>query len=70
MNDDFWSNRFHWCALAAGFLAHSEGRLQDSKYVRSLAYEFYETGAFTDAAKKRKNGNPQPISARSRPPLF
>ena len=55
MNDDFWSNRFHWCALAAGFLAHSEGRLQDSDYVRSLAYEFYETGAFTAAVNKRKD---------------
>jgi len=45
---DFWSNRFHFCALAAGFLAASEGRLHDSHYVQQLAYEFYESGAFAD----------------------
>jgi hypothetical protein len=50
-SDDFWQNRFHWCALAAGFLAASEGCLADSRYVRKLAYEFYETGAFKDREK-------------------
>ncbi len=46
--DPFWSNRFHWCALAAGFLAASEGRLDDALYVRELAYSLYEEGAFRD----------------------
>jgi hypothetical protein len=53
MTDDlFWSsNRFHWCALAAGFLAASEGRLDDSLYVRELAYHFFESGAFKGRVK-------------------
>jgi hypothetical protein len=44
--DDFWSNRFHYCALAAGFIAASENRLDDSLSLRELAYELYEDGAF------------------------
>jgi hypothetical protein len=48
---DFWDNRFHWCALAAGFIAASEGRLDDALYVRELAYSFYEEGAFRDRAE-------------------
>jgi glycine/D-amino acid oxidase-like deaminating enzyme len=48
MNEPFWDNRFHWCALAAGFLAASEGRLDDSLYVKDLAHGFYESGAFRD----------------------
>jgi hypothetical protein len=48
MTDDFWNDRFHWCALAAGFLAASEGRLWDSEYVRNLAYQWYEEGAFAN----------------------
>lgn len=47
-NDDFWSNRFHWCALAAGFIAESEGRLSDALYVRELAYALFEDGAFRE----------------------
>ncbi len=50
MSDPVWTNRFHWCSLAAGFLAAAEGRLDDSRYVRELAYEFFETGAFRDQA--------------------
>lgn len=46
-DDEFWSNRFHACALAAGFIAAAEGRLDDSRYVRDLAYGMYEDGAFT-----------------------
>ena len=38
MNDDFWQDRFHYCALAAGFIAASEGQLDDALYVRELAY--------------------------------
>ncbi len=48
--DSFWSNRFHWCALAAGFIAASEGRIEDVLYVRDLAYSLYEEGAFRDHA--------------------
>jgi hypothetical protein len=38
--NNFWSDRFHCCALAAGFIADSEGRLDDALYVRDLAYGF------------------------------
>jgi hypothetical protein len=48
--DSFWSDRFHFCALAAGFIAASEGRLDDALYVRELAYSLYEEGAFRDHA--------------------
>lgn len=47
-DDDFHSNRFHRCALAAGFLAAGEGRLCDSVYVKRLAYHLYESGAFRE----------------------
>jgi hypothetical protein len=60
MTDDFWSDRFHWCALAAGFMAASEGRLDDSAYVKRLAYELFEDGAFAKEAKARKSAS-QPI---------
>jgi hypothetical protein len=52
-DDDFHSNRFHWCALAAGFLAQQDGRLGDSLYVRELAYHFFETKAFADRVPHR-----------------
>ena len=48
--EDVWRNSFHWCALAAGFLAVSEGRLADARYVRDLTYAWYEEGAFKDRA--------------------
>lgn len=53
MTDDLWSDRFHWCALAAGFLAASEGRLHDSEYVRRLGYQWYEEGAFAEQVRLR-----------------
>jgi hypothetical protein len=46
MTDDFWQDRFHWCALAASFIAAAEGRLDDSQFLHVLAYEMYEDGAF------------------------
>jgi len=46
--DEFWSDRFHFCALAAGFIAAAEGKLADALYVRELAYAMYEEGAFRD----------------------
>ncbi|QEL18761.1 hypothetical protein [Limnoglobus roseus] len=48
MTDDIFTDRFHWCSLAAGFLAAAEGRLDDSEYVRKLAYQWYEEGAFAN----------------------
>lgn len=33
---------FHKCAMQAYFLAITEGKQNDSEYVRILAYEFYE----------------------------
>jgi hypothetical protein len=47
-DDSFWDEPFHSCALAAGFVAASEGRLADSEYVRQLAYRWYEEGLFRD----------------------
>lgn len=40
--DDVLKDMFNSCALAAGFMAHAEGRLADSEYVRQLAYSLYE----------------------------
>ncbi len=48
-DDAFWENRFHACALAAGFIAAAEGRLDDSRHVRDLAYGMFEEGAFADS---------------------
>lgn len=64
MDDDrFWTNRFHWCALAAGFIAASEGRVGDSHYVRDLAYRMFEEGAFRDrVAAAEQNASPLPAS--------
>ena len=53
----FWNDRFHWCALAAGFLAASEGRLGDSEYVRRLTYQWYEEGAFRERAEPPSNAS-------------
>jgi hypothetical protein len=53
--ENFWSNRFHWCALAAGFLAGSEGRIDDPRYVQELAYHFFDTGAFKKQAKSAES---------------
>lgn len=33
---------FHKCAMQAGLIALFEGRINDSEYVRKMAYEFYE----------------------------
>lgn len=48
LDPDFWADRFHRCALVAGLRAASEGRLADSSYVRRLAYDLYEAGAYGD----------------------
>ena len=44
-------------AITAGFLAASEGRLHDSKYVKRLAYQWNEEGAFAEEAKARKSAS-------------
>jgi hypothetical protein len=51
VDEDFWSNRFHWCALAAGGIAAREGRLDDSDYVRRLAFGLFEQGAFREESR-------------------
>lgn len=61
MTGDIFQDRWHWCALAAGFLAAAEGRLEDSAYVRELAYRFYEEGAFADrVGPPQRAGEPGP----------
>ena len=55
VSDEFWENRFHWCRLAAGFLAATEGRHDDSEYVKKLAYEYFEAGAFRDRVPSLKS---------------
>jgi len=46
LDPEFWQNRFHTCALVAGFLAARDSRLHDADYVRQIAYQLYESGAF------------------------
>jgi len=48
----FWQDRFHHCALAAGFIAAAEGKLDDALYVRELAYSLYKQGAFRDRVER------------------
>jgi hypothetical protein len=60
-----WSDRFHWCALAAGFMAFLEGRLDDSCYVRDPTYRMYEDGAFADRAIAHRQSTCQ---KKSNPP--
>jgi hypothetical protein len=59
-SDPFWNDAFHWCVLAAGFLAASEGRLQDSEYVRELAYQWFKEGAFRDRTGSSHLTTPPP----------
>jgi hypothetical protein len=59
--DDFWSDPFHWCALGAAFLAASEGRLDDSAYVKELAYRWHEEGAFRDRAARQSETVPAQV---------
>ena len=53
MTDDFWSNPFRRFTLAAGFIAASEGRLDDSDYVRELTYSMFEEGTFRDRRRPK-----------------
>lgn len=39
--NDFWDDPFHLAALQAGFIAFCEGKLEDSDYVKQLAYEIF-----------------------------
>jgi hypothetical protein len=64
MTDDIWSDRFDWCVLAAGFMAVCEGLLDDSAYVKRLAYQWYEEGTFMEEAKARKSAQ---VTGRFRP---
>jgi len=51
---------FHWCALAAAFVAAGEGRLHDSAYAKQLTYDLYEGGAFRNGCR---------VVCRPQPPL-
>jgi hypothetical protein len=57
MTDQFWNDRFHWCALAVGFLAASEGWLHDSDRMKREVYAMYESGAFKDRASNPHTAN-------------
>ena len=59
MSEDFWSNRFHRCALVAGFIAAAEGRLHESEYVKRLAYDLFESGTFREHSPDTQ-GDPPP----------
>lgn len=61
--EDFWSNRFHVCALVAGFIAWAEGRLDDPLYVRDLAYRMYEDGAYQTRAESEPARTPTSADA-------
>ena len=56
MTDSFFADRFHFCALLAGQIAYSEGRLQEREYVRRLAYRLFEQGAFRERARDGPHG--------------
>jgi hypothetical protein len=56
LDDEFWLDSFHFCALYAAKLAHAEGRLEDSEYVRQLTYRLYEEGAFREERPGAERG--------------
>jgi hypothetical protein len=56
LDPEFWRDRFHLCALYAGKLAHAQGKLEDSEYVRRLTYRLYEEGAFRDMKSEAERG--------------
>jgi hypothetical protein len=58
LDPEFWLDSFHFCALYAGKLAHAEGKLEDSGYVRQLAYRLYEEGAFKEERPGAERGVP------------
>jgi len=53
---EFWADRFHHCALVAGFLAAGAGRLADSRYVQRPAYRLYEGGTHAPLASSLLTG--------------
>jgi len=57
---EFWSDRFHWCALAAGFVAAAEGWIHDSERVKRLAYQWYAEGAFRDEQRAKEQAVHRP----------
>ncbi len=59
MTDGFWDDPFHACALAAGFLAHAEGRLGDAEHVRRLAFGLYGR-ELAAKARRRREGRDEP----------
>jgi len=43
---------FHTWALQAGLIAWLEGRMDDSEYIKRLAYEFYEEDLRKESADR------------------
>lgn len=66
MSDTIFNDRFHFCALAAGFIAASEDRLDDALYVRELAYGLFKDGAFQDRARRAAPAGRHPSLRDSR----
>lgn len=64
LDEEFWRDRFHLCSLYAARIAQSHDRLADSEYVRGLAYQMYEGGAFREKGPHvgREKG-PEPNAA-------
>jgi hypothetical protein len=49
MTENFWSDRFHWCA-GGGIHGCQRGQVHDSDYCKRLADELFDEGAFKDRA--------------------
>lgn len=62
MTDNFLDDLFHRAALAAGFIAHAEGRLADSEYVKRLCYQMYEEDLASKNATKQSGKTGCPMS--------
>jgi|GEM_PF-6067874 len=62
MTDPVLSAPFHWCLITAVSLAHSQGQLEEGRYVQRLAYELYEIGAFCNRfASLPSASSPSPL---------
>lgn len=48
---------FHKCALEAAIIAFYEGRIDDSDYIRGMAYKFYNDDVARENADKKRSDN-------------
>ena len=51
MTDDFWQDRFHYCAWRPVSSPPARASFDDALYVRELAYALYKEGAFRDCVR-------------------